>query len=460
MLLLYATVACVLFGGSFADVMVKEKCYGGYFNLPYFYAPPLFNGQLYFTPSNSASRQLVIDKGESRHPRFKVKIGSVQFTDLTENDDGAFSNDEGEDVVILIIKDCASKVMRYYGEIYSRHVPRQAEFLEFTPLHNMDQSTVLWNRTDPRTNKGGRGQMRRNEWVIENLNRADMGHYNFRAKDNTLLSRILLKVREQTFNYTSKVNERLLIPNPAGNALWTVTFSTEEKKEHILMQTGRLLTEDGWSSLPFTGRMLDMRNGLEINPVEITDSGTFEFIDPQGDLAQTVHLLVKPDSVSTFVYVGIVVGIVFAVIVCCCCVRKCCCKKSSSKRTESAPQTAATPSVYNHDMNQPAGPSYSAVPAPDHSTHYSRNSLVSKERKTISLEPLGYNPVNIDVNPPLSEVAPLGGQGGGPAPLLGSDCLSSGPEPTFELKGVYSALPLGSSSTFCDVYTSDKLNFL
>lgn len=60
------------------------------------------------------------------------------------------------------------------------------------------------------------------------------------------------------------------------------------------MQTGRLLTEDGWSSLPFTGRMLDMRNGLEINPVEITDSGTFEFIDPQGDLAQTVHLLVKP----------------------------------------------------------------------------------------------------------------------------------------------------------------------
>lgn len=58
-------LSCIfLIEGSSADVMVKEKCYGGYFNLPYFYAPPLFNGQLYFTPSNSASRQLVIDKGE------------------------------------------------------------------------------------------------------------------------------------------------------------------------------------------------------------------------------------------------------------------------------------------------------------------------------------------------------------------------------------------------------------
>ncbi|XP_034399598.1 uncharacterized protein LOC117737630 isoform X2 [Cyclopterus lumpus] len=405
---------------------------------------------MYFTPSNGGSRQLVMNKGEPKHPRLKVQIGSVQITDLTEKDNGTFSisnnNDEYENVLKLIIKDCVSKTIRYYGKIYSWNVPRKAEFLEFTPLHNVGQSTVLWNRTNPQTNNGGRGQMRRNEWEIKNLIQADMGHYNFRAKDNTLLSRILLEVREHTLTYTTKPNERLLIPNPPGAAQWTVAFTPEVDKEtKQLMREGKLLTIDEWYSGPFAWRMLAVQDGLVIDPVDRTDSGTFEFRDPQGNLAQTVHLLVQQDSVATFVYVGIIVGIIFAVIACCCCVRKCCCKKSSSKRAESAPQTAAPPAVYYHNMNQPEGPSYSAAPAPNHSTHYARNSLVSREHTTISLEPL---------------VAPLGGQGVGPDPLLNSDWLSSDPEPKFELKGLRSALPLSSGSTFCDVYTSDKLDFL
>lgn len=60
------------------------------------------------------------------------------------------------------------------------------------------------------------------------------------------------------------------------------------------------------------------------------------------------------------------------------------------------------------------------------------------------------------------QVAPLGGQGATPAPSFRSDCLSSDPEPKFELKGLTFpfAPPLSSDSTFSDVYTSDKLNFL
>lgn len=112
-------------------------------------------------------------------------------------------------------------------------------------------------------------------------------------------------------------------------------------------------------------------------------------------------------EIATVVYVGIIVGIVFALIACCCCVRKCCCKKSSSKRDQPAAQSAA---VYYHvspsssgysdqlfimcfaifisisllqlqDENQPAGPTYSA---PAHS-YQPANSLVLREPTTTSL---------------------------------------------------------------------------
>ncbi|XP_068444539.1 uncharacterized protein [Clinocottus analis] len=451
MLLLYAAVACVWFGGSFSDVLYEEKCYGKSLTLPFYYTPPLFNGKLYFTPSNGGPRQLVMDKEEAKHPRLKVQIGLVKFTDLTERDAGTFSisntNDGHKNVLKLTIKDCASKEMQFYGRIYSCDVPRQAEFLEFTPLHNVDQSKVLWNRTDPQTSKGGKGRLKRNKWEIKNLNQADMGHYNFRAKDHTLLSRILLEVREHQLDHTEKVNEQVFIQYPPGTAQWTVDFTPvgEEEKQR-LMHDGNLLTEDEWSSVHFTKRIRVVHGGFKIDHLETIDSGTLEFRDSQGNLAQTVYLFVEPESgATTIVYVGIIAGSIFAVIACCCCVRKCCCKKSSSKRAEPAPQTAATPAVYYHDTNQPVGPSYSAAPAGDHSTHYSMNSLVSRERTTILLDPL---------------VGPLGRQGVGPAPVLGSDWLSSDPEPTFELKGLSSALPLSSGSTFCDVYNSDKLNFL
>ncbi|KAM6952211.1 uncharacterized protein PEZ65_010451 [Lycodopsis pacificus] len=447
MLFLYATVAWVLFGGSSSDVTPEEKCYGTSLTLPISYAPLFFNGQLYFTPTKGGSRKLLMDKGEAKNPRLKVQRGSVRFTDLTERDEGTFStsyNNGRHNDIKLTIRDCADKVLRFYGDMYSTTVPRQAEFLEFIPLHSVDQLKVLWNRADPQTNTGGRGRFKRNVWEIRNLNQADMGHYNIREKDNTLLSRILLEVRGFQRDYIRKVNERLLILNPQGFTSWTVAFTPEGGKEkQSLMNEGNLFTDYDLGT--FTGRMAAMHNGIVIDPVESTDSGTFEFRDQQGYLVQTVQVSVNPEEFATVVYVGIAVGIVFAVIVCCCCVRKCCCKKSSSKRAESAPQTAATPAAYYHNTNPPVAPGYSAAPALDHSPHYSRNAVVSRGRTTISLEP---------------SVAPPGGQGVDPAPLLGSDCLSSDPGPRFELKGVHSAPPLSSGSTFCDVYTSDKLNFL
>ncbi|XP_031175527.1 uncharacterized protein LOC116064437 isoform X2 [Sander lucioperca] len=410
LLLLYVTtVSCVLFGGSSAsEFFEKSMCYGRSLRLPFSFTPPLFNGQLYFTPKKGGSRKLVMDKDEAKDPRLQISIGSVELTDLTERDEGTFSVSVGDampyDVIKLEIVECAYKMYRNYGKSYSYTVPRQTEFVEFTPLHSEDLPRVLWNRTDPEANKGSRWQMKGFILAIKNVNQADSGYYNFRKKDNTLLSRIRLTVKENNRHYHTNVNERLLIQNPSFDATWTVTFTPAgEVENNTLMEAGNLVTDDR--------RIQIMPKGIEINPVNIIDSGTFEFRDQQGHLAQIVIVEVEdeplPYVLHPYVYIAIIGGIIFAVVVCCCCVKKCCCRNSSSKRHEFAPETAAAPAVYYH-------------------------------------------------------VEPLGGQGGYPSPTFGSDCHSSDPVPRFELKrqSIPSALPLVSDSTFCDVYTSDKLNFL
>uniref|UniRef100_G3Q1K2 Uncharacterized protein n=3 Tax=Gasterosteus aculeatus TaxID=69293 RepID=G3Q1K2_GASAC len=229
-----------------------------------------------------------------------------------------------------------------------------------------------------------------------------------------------------------------------ANRLWTAAFTpVGEKENQTLMSGGRLVREEELDSysVGFAGRLRSVGGGVQIYPVQITDSGTFAFRDRRGHLFQTAELVVDPDPFSTLSLVGLIVGILFALIFCCCCVRKCCCKK----RAEFAPQAAAPPAVCLHDTNQPGCPSYYAAPARDPSTPYSMSSLVSREHTTISLEPL---------------VAPPGGEGVNAAPSLATNFLSSDTEPTFQLKGPQYAPPLSSSSAFSDVYTSDKLNFL
>ncbi|XP_070818907.1 uncharacterized protein [Chaetodon trifascialis] len=447
--LLFTTVSCVLFGLSVA-INSEELCYGRTFRLPFEYTPPVFKGKLYFTPSNGGSRRVVMDNGEAKVPRIKVSYGSVQFTDLNEKDDGTFSiSFDGNrmlDVITLKILDCAEDVIRNYNGVYKCEVPRQTEYVEFTPHHNLDETKIMWNRTDPHTNRRGKAQVRYNTLEIARLTQSDNGYYNFRRKDNTLLSRKQLTVEENKRYYEAKVNERLYIENRFEGALSSVTFTPKgETEPKTLINAGTLAEEEDWSlSVPFAGRLFVMSGGIVIDPVESSDSGLFEFRDSQGNLAQTAQVKVQYASAPTFVYVGIFVGIVFAGIVCCCCVRKCCCKKSSSKRDAPAPRAAASPAVHYQDNSQPTHPSYSHAHAADYS-HQPMNPLVYREPATTSHVP---------------PVAAPGGLRAAPALSLNSDCLSSAPEPKFELKGLtFPSAPLSSDFAVCDVYTSDKLNF-
>ncbi|KAL3044886.1 hypothetical protein OYC64_013206 [Pagothenia borchgrevinki] len=406
---------------------------------------------MFFTPSNGGSRKLVMDKGESKDPRLKIDLTSVQFTDLTVRDEGTFSvsidGNTVQDIIHLEVIDCNDKVTKYYRGSYSFNIRKQAEYLEFIPLQSVDLPKVLWNRSDPATNTVGRGQLKHGTWEMKNLNQDDMGLYHTIGKDNALLGWVSLEVKATKENYKIKEQESLLMRYPFSDTPWTVTFKGEgEKYEETLLKAGRLhrgyQSDSGRWTLP-DRTQLEMY-GIEISSVEVSDSGTFKFRDQGGHLAKIVELVVYGDSEHTFVYVGIAVGILLALLVCCCCVRKCCCQKSSSKVVETAPPTATVPASYYPAVNQPARPA----------TNYQYQPYSQAPRG-----PTAEPSVNVHVNPLQPEGAPLGRQEVDGASAPGSSFLSSDPGPRFEMK-LTSPLPLSAESNFPHVYTSAKLNFL
>ncbi|XP_035505416.2 uncharacterized protein LOC118319260 isoform X5 [Scophthalmus maximus] len=430
MLLLFLTVSGVLIEAS-ADIEHESLCYGSTFNLPVRFTPSDFRGQLYFTPSMGGSRKLLINDGEAKDPRLNISLGSVRLTDLTERDNGTFSISFGDestnDIITLTIDDCAEKITKYYGDIYGSTLPKGTEFVEFTTLHLRDQPQVVWNGTNLQEN--GKIRMFFSYLEIFRVTQADNGYYNFRKKDNTLLSRILLIVQENNRRSEVWVKERLSIQYPMFDVKWTVTFTPKGKMEtQTWIEGNRLVTGD------LSGRIWLVHNGIDID-VESTDSGTLEFRDRQGNLALTVEVnVIAEETDPTFIYVAPALVIIFVVVVGCCCVKKFCFKKRSSSN-EPAPQTAAAPAVYYHF--QDTNPSYSAAPT--------TSALLSQP-----------------MTPPVSSEHSNGPSVAAPTLSVGSEPQSSDPEPTFELKGVtFPAAPLLSSdSTLCDTYTSDKLDFL
>lgn len=74
-------------------------------------------------------------------------------------------------------------------------VPSNADLLEFTPLHRLDQPQLLWERTNPFRNYGGRRRVSGGLFRIYKITQEDNGYYNFRKKDKSVVSRIHLNVQ-------------------------------------------------------------------------------------------------------------------------------------------------------------------------------------------------------------------------------------------------------------------------
>ncbi|XP_074530502.1 uncharacterized protein LOC141793607 isoform X3 [Halichoeres trimaculatus] len=458
-----------LSAGSSVASPSKDVCLGGRFRFPFLYTQPGFTGQMYFTPSKGGARRLIMDNGLAKDPRIKVSGYTAFLTDLTEDDDGNFSVSFGHDDLFhafqLNVTVCTDPVSKSYGESYNCNIPQKAEFLEFAPHLSDAQPRVLWNRSDPQTNQGGRGQVMHSSWTIISVTQEDNGYYDFREKDRKLLSRKLLTVEGKYIKNDKYAGEELLIRYPSAISAWTVSVKLQGGRKNIfLVNAGALVTESNPDARQFDKRVHLLRDGVKITNLETSDSGTYEFKDPQVNIGLTVQLEVKPvppvptvptKSSSTVYIVCCIAGVIVTVIICCCCVRRCCRKKRSSHRSQAAPNTAAALPVYHHHQNQSSGPSYSVAHAPAQS-HQPVNPSISRESAASSSEPPDYFTA---ITMPQPELVPLGGQGGTEAPSVSTGCLSSEPEPSFELT-FPSAPPLSSDSTGANVYVSDKLNFL
>ncbi|XP_047441813.1 uncharacterized protein LOC125008569 [Mugil cephalus] len=345
MLLAFLTVSCVFFGSSVGE----EVCYGHKFKLPLEYSPPLYNGPLYFIPSNGGPRKLVMDDGEVKDPRFTLSTYSFHLNDVMERDDGYFSTSFNGENMIAKLKylDCAESISRKYGHEWSKRIPSYASFLEYTNLNSSDHPKILWNRTDPEVIVGQKGRVIINAFEILHLTQEDNGYYNFRKRDNTLLYRGRLVVEGETIHYDPEWDSRLMIDYPRTDRKWTVTFTPKgEMKPQTVMKAGDLVSSERW----FSYRIQAIYHGIEINPVDSTDSGTFEFRDPQGNLALTAIVEVYQELSDAMQYLVLFAMMILGWILCCCWYS---CKRSC-KKDKSAPQAAEAPAVHGHGDHKPA----------------------------------------------------------------------------------------------------------
>ncbi len=99
-------------------------------------------------------------------------------------------------------------------------------------------------------------------------------------------------MNERTYN--TRVNKQLIIYNPHADVTWNVKYIPYNSLDgvELLVSSGTLVPEYDGSA--FSGRIQLVHNGIEIDPVKSTDSGTYEFRDVQANLAQIVSVNVEP----------------------------------------------------------------------------------------------------------------------------------------------------------------------
>lgn len=94
--------------------------------------------------------------------------------------------------------------------------------------------------------------------------------------------------------YDKLVGEKLIIEYPSANSAWTVIAKLNEiRKSVTLVDGGTVVTERNLDGRPFSDRVELLRDGLKIYPLKISDSGTYEFKDPQNNIGLTVQLKVE-----------------------------------------------------------------------------------------------------------------------------------------------------------------------
>ncbi|XP_029963547.1 uncharacterized protein LOC115400026 isoform X2 [Salarias fasciatus] len=442
----------------------REVCYGRDLIFPFFYKPPLYKGPLYFSPHRGGPMKTLMDEGKSQHPRLDIRFEGAVLRDVREDDEGYFSVlRSGNELKIIDLKvlDCAQEITMEYWDSFQYRVRPEVDFVEFTRLHNLKNSSILWNRKNREMYAGSRGAIKDNLWNLPYLTQKDDGYYNFREKNNTLVSRILLNVKERIAELTVYEDDHLEIVYPWLVRMKTMTFTPEGQDEPASVMTDGRLQHDYW----FNNKVKEVTNGIEVFRSGGFSPGTFRFKDSDDNLIMVVHLTVNDGSnteTPSFVSVGLLIPAMIVLYCSCCHVKKHC------KEYHSASETPAPPEVDHHQGGDQAArsapPSYTLsyhhVKVPKSPRVTSSGPPVS-EPVIVPTHPQVYQPASVIVTATQPEATPFGGWKSTLVPPVNSGSLSSDCEPVFKLKGVEysSASPLSSDSIQCDVYTSDKLNF-
>ncbi|GAA6235843.1 uncharacterized protein LOC108899276 isoform X1 [Lates japonicus] len=357
--------------------------------------------------------------------------------------------------VLLLLAACVCTGLSYdtydevfYGYTYRMRLHRKAVSIKFIQSYSSD-ATILWKRDDPPASEDSRRMVVGAYYVIENVTQRDSGNYIMSDKDGKVLSKKNIEVKARTWSYALKPGQRFnhtFYLEPDSCNIYFLPESDHEwrKSEIEIVHKGRL-REDLYE-LDCAGFDLLEPCGILNKYLQMSCRGMFEVRDHNNDKAWEITLEMEPLPFDpSHLYTGIIVAV--AVLSCCCCMRCCCCKKRSSK----SPETPAEPAVYYHKYDTEPAVLKSDQHSEPSGTHY------SAQPSYAPTGPLIHNPPTVNVPSAYSKVS---------APAEPADTptipLCSDPEPLFELKGINfsSALPLNSDSGHCDVYTSDKLNFL
>ncbi|XP_036069905.1 uncharacterized protein wu:fc21g02 isoform X1 [Oryzias melastigma] len=470
MFLTLFAVFYVLFGSS-CGLSEKSRCYGDSVDLDSF----SLNKKLYFHPERGR-KILLMNNREAMDPRLKVSTNSVKLTQLTEKDNGKFSVSiyYGKVLYILLLTvlDCTTNISLFYGEELVHNVPSNAELLEFTPVHGVEEPQLLWERENPQNHSRTRRKVSENVFIISKVTQEDNGDYNFRQEDSSLVKQLRLSVKENTSYYDFEEYEDVFFPFPWGTGNFTVTFKPQDREENAtIIRAGSVVR----SSNPFYHRITIKNFGIDISHVECSDAGTFEFRDSAGNLALIYYVNITESHHSSsnlsvkVVDVSVVVPVVVAILglLCCCCY---CCKKYCCKKTKPpspVAQTLIDPKVYYH--------AYQPI---NEETNISQPGVVLRASdKSAPSSSSGNNPPSSDYQPAFEthqpthevknisqpEVTSQASKKSAPSSSFGYNPLSSSDyQPIFLVKGLNSTfyLPLSTEPCFTDVFNSDKMNFL
>uniref|UniRef100_A0A1A7X5G3 Uncharacterized protein n=1 Tax=Iconisemion striatum TaxID=60296 RepID=A0A1A7X5G3_9TELE len=336
--------------------------------------------------------------------------------------------------MLLLLSACLSVVLSLnsydeetYGNTHKMRIERRTQSIEFMPKYS-SKRVVLWRQEDPEPSEDSRRKMIGYYYLIYNVTQRDSGSYVLRDKNGMSLATNTIEVVAKTQVFDLIPGEKLHFASDLASNSCNIYFTPEGGRETEIVHQGKLL--QGSSYCP--GFELLKPCGISNEAVQTSCKGQFEVKDHNGDTLLELSLKVESLWFTSSALIPIGSAVILSVLFWC--MKHCCCGNSSTAKNPSEPEAAADddePAVYYQE--------YDHEPVGGRPTHLTETPYPIQPNDT---------PTSLLVSAPAERVDP---------PTVPPDLDY---EPRFVVKGMSTDSLLHSDSPHCDVYNSDKLNFL